>query len=100
MENADSFRKKKTLKNNLFLDTTSDSEFRKIITDHLIGEDTIVIYTGPQSLANTVVVQHILDTLPYKIANSGNVIWVPVRIEFILLSLLLILFMTIYFLSD
>lgn len=98
MDNAESFRRKKTIKGNLFPDNTSDSEFRKIITDHLIGEDTVVIDTGPQALANTVVVQHVLETLPYKIANSGSVIWVPVRVEFILFSMVAVLCFLIYFL--
>lgn len=98
MENAESFRRKKTIKGNLFPDNTTDTEFRKIITDHLIGEDTVVIDTGPQALANTVVVQHILENLPYKIANSGSVIWVPVRVEFILFSIAAALCFVIYFL--
>ena len=96
MENGDSFRRKKMINGNLYPDTTSDSEFRKIMTDYLIGEDTVVIDTGPQSLANTVVIQHVLDSIPYKIANSGNVIWVPVRVEFIILFLIFLLTYIIY----
>lgn len=96
MDNAESFRKRKSNIDNLFPKPTSDTEFRKIVTDHLIGEGTPVIDIGSQDIANTVVVLYILENLPYKIINSGNTIWVPIRTEFILLVPIVILCFVIY----
>ena len=98
MDNAESFRKRKSNIDNLFPKPSSDTEFRKIVTDHLIGEGTPVIDTGSQDIANTVVILYILENLPYKIINSGNTIWVPVRVEFIMFFIVSFILFLIYLL--
>ena len=91
MINADDFRKKNTTDDGKFIYQTTDEELRDVLIDYLIGEDVNIGDNLPRGVENTVVIQYIMDNLPYKIARSENVIWIPLRADIIIILFFLFL---------
>ena len=87
MEDAKSFHNKKMKIGAMLPEPTSDEELRNILLDHLLGEDTVISNNLPRKIENTIAIQYILQSLPYKIAKDDSTIWIPVNAKMLILSI-------------
>ena len=85
MIDGDDFRKNKVTKDGKYIYPTTDEEFRDVLTDYLIGENSKIGDNLPRNIENTVIAQYVMDNLPYKIARSENTIWIPLRADIIVI---------------